>query len=50
MLDPKVEILCLISFFISHEKGVTIVEEHDNISLYLVFIKCQSLFTYGDKN
>ncbi len=49
MLDRKFEILCLLSFFIGHEKDVAIVEEYDNISLYLMFIKCQSLFTYGDK-
>jgi hypothetical protein len=40
MLDSKFEIFCLISFFIGYEKGVTIVEEYDKISLYLMFIKC----------
>jgi hypothetical protein len=40
MLDSKFEIFCLISFFIGHEKGVTIVEEYDKISLYFMFIKC----------
>jgi hypothetical protein len=40
MLDLRFENLHLISFFIGHEQGVAIVEEYDERSLYLMFLKC----------
>jgi hypothetical protein len=39
MLDFRFKSLCFISFYVICE-GVAIVEEYDNRSLYLRFIKC----------
>jgi hypothetical protein len=40
MLDPRFENLHLVSFFISCEQGITIIEEYDERSLYLMLLKC----------
>ncbi len=38
--DPILKTLCLISFFISCEKCLNIVEEYDRRSLYPMVLKC----------
>jgi hypothetical protein len=40
MLDPRFNNLCLMIFFISRDQGVTIVEQYDIMSLYLMLMKC----------
>jgi len=40
MLDPRFENLHLVSFIIGREQGVAIVQEYDERSLYLMFLKC----------
>ncbi len=33
MLDTRLKILCLVSSFICHDQGITIIEQYDTISL-----------------
>jgi hypothetical protein len=40
MLDPRFKSFHLVFSFISHNQGITIVEQYDIISLYPMFIKC----------
>jgi len=40
MLDPKFKSLCLISYFVGREEGVSIVDEYDRGILYPMFLKC----------
>jgi hypothetical protein len=40
MLDHRLKNLCLILFFVGHEKNVSIVEEYDKQSLYPMLLKC----------
>jgi hypothetical protein len=40
MLELKFKSLCLMSSFIGHDQGVTIVEQYNMISLYVMFMKC----------
>jgi hypothetical protein len=39
-LDPIFKSLCLVSSFIGHDQGVTIVQQYDTMSLYPMFMKC----------
>jgi len=40
MLDPKFDILCIISSFVGKEQGVALVEEYDRKTLYPMLVKC----------
>jgi hypothetical protein len=40
VLDPRLKILLLLSSFIGHEQGSTIVEEYDTKSLYFMLLEC----------
>jgi hypothetical protein len=40
MLDPRFKSFHLLSSFIGHEQGNTIVEEYDTKSLYFMLLKC----------
>ncbi len=44
MLDPKFQNLCLMSFFISCEQGVVVVEEYDASFSHLIF--CNVIIMY----
>jgi hypothetical protein len=40
MLDLKFKSLCLVSSFVGHEEGVSIVDEYDKRTMYLMLLKC----------
>jgi hypothetical protein len=40
MLDPKFDILCIISSFVGKEQGVALVEEYDRKTLHPMLVKC----------
>jgi len=40
MLNPRRKSLRIISSFVGKEQGVTLVEEYDKKSLYLMLVKC----------
>jgi len=40
MLEPRFKNLHIISSFVGHEQGVSIVEKYDNKSLYPMLVKC----------
>jgi hypothetical protein len=40
MLDPRFKNLCLVSFVLSGEEGVSIMDECDKKTLYPMFLKC----------
>jgi hypothetical protein len=40
MLDARFKSLCLVFYFIDHDQIVTIVKQHDTMSLYPMFMKC----------
>jgi hypothetical protein len=40
LLDPRFKSLCLVSSFIDHDQVITIVEQHDTMSLYPMVMKC----------
>jgi hypothetical protein len=40
MLDPRFKNLCLVSCFVGQEEGVSIVDEYDKRTLYLMLLKC----------
>jgi hypothetical protein len=40
MLDLRFKSFCFVSSFIGREQGVSIVEEYDSKSLYLMLLKC----------
>jgi hypothetical protein len=40
MLDPRSKTLRVVSSFIGHEQGKTIVEKYDKKTLFLMFLKC----------
>jgi hypothetical protein len=51
ILNPRFKNLCLISFFISREKGVVIVEKYDRHFLYFIHVlKLLSSFISNGKN
>jgi hypothetical protein len=39
LLDPRFKSLCLISYFVGREEGVSIVDEYDSGILYPMFLK-----------
>jgi hypothetical protein len=40
MLDPRFKNICLISFFVGQEEGVSVVDEYDRKTLYPMLLKC----------
>jgi hypothetical protein len=40
ILNPRFKSFCLVSSFIVHDQGVAIVEQHDTMSLYPMFMRC----------
>ncbi len=40
MLDPRFKSFHLMFSFIDHDQTITIVEQHDTMSLYPMFMKC----------
>jgi hypothetical protein len=39
MLDPRLKSFCVVSSFVGSVEGVSIVEEYDRLSLYLMLLK-----------
>jgi hypothetical protein len=40
MLDPRFKSLCLVSFILGWEEGVSIMDEYDKTILYPMLLKC----------
>ncbi len=40
MFGPRYKSLCIIFSFVRREQGVTLVEEYDRKSLFLMLVKC----------
>jgi hypothetical protein len=40
MFDPQFKCLCLVSSFVGHEQGISIVKIYDRKSLQPMFLKC----------
>jgi hypothetical protein len=40
MLDLKLKNLCLVSSFVGHKEGVSIADEYDRRTMYLMLLNC----------
>jgi hypothetical protein len=50
MLNPRFKSLHIIIYFIGYEEGVIIFKEYKKKSLYPMFLKVLSSFTFNGKN